>query len=806
MPQDYLDDLLKRVPAGCEELGVNVNVQLVPEALVGALTAWSGRHLPEGQLLTEAQRSLIERSGDRLVDKHAWGWLELSSKTVRIPADAFLERADREASPGQPVPAPPSVDHPTPAAGRRRPSSRGKTPPQAPPPEEEEEHSRAEELLGLYLEARSAGQTDEEALAATAAGYGEDVEQVKAELCKAIEEAQETAQTPHEHERFGRYLKLWRARRPPTPVGRRLFELPVTPDSVLDGVRGAAAQTFREQRSKSPARAEAMLPQQLVPGVSAPPRARPMVGLGLQGPGATAITTPNVADFFANRGPTGASHLVKPPGLPGREGVAGAGEDDPPVSAPGEVTRLAEVLEEFSREQRAGQQAQASQVVHAIEGLRRAQEDDKAHSKGTLGAIRRGEELDVYLARGCDTLTVEVCAGLLGKELFHGLKRACEHAKHLMQQVRWPTTVTNRMAYGVAAMAWGGKDHRELPAWSLSAADFPRCKAEAFDGYAMPADTKLEQRPRHPPSVGVWRRQVENQIRTFECVYGVEHGPERREALSALVKAHEEDDCAFPAEHIYGLWEELCAAWCEQLRERRRELTRLLNTDNPRKEDLKFLALAPDASGAASWKFPNVFDLGDPQGYYQTICVPRQTRAVQRYINQQIHKTSPPKKAGKLSEDKDTPAAAEAPAGAAERAGAPAAKAQGAEAQGPPKAAYPAGKRLATWEIKRSAQHAPQDAKGKLLCWDNSCWVGCKRSAQDCAHSHEVIKGLKNLDWTVVAQILKRGGLKSGPKVEPSAIDGRVQQLREQAKNEEASKKEKAGWAPPEEYAQLQLT
>ena len=115
----------------------------------------------------------------------------------------------------------------------------------------------------------------------------------------------------------------------------------------------------------------------------------------------------------------------------------------------------------------------------------------------------------------------------------------------------------------------------ELPSVARQTAE----RASAFDSYAMPADTKLEQRPRHPPSVGVWRRQVENQSRTFECVYGVEHGPERREALSALMKAHEEDDCAFPAEHIYSLWEELCAAWCEQLRERRRELTRQLNTD-----------------------------------------------------------------------------------------------------------------------------------------------------------------------------------------------------------------------------------
>lgn len=78
--------------------------------------------------------------------------------------------------------------------------------------------------------------------------------------------------------------------------------------------------------------------------------------------------------------------------------------------------------------------------------------------KGTLRALRRSEELDVHLARGCDTLTVEVCATLTGRELFHSLKRAC-NSRHLLQHIRWPSTVSNRNAYGAAALAWGGKNH-----------------------------------------------------------------------------------------------------------------------------------------------------------------------------------------------------------------------------------------------------------------------------------------------------------------------------------------------------------
>jgi len=213
---------------------------------------------------------------------------------------------------------------------------------------------------------------------------------------------------------------------------------------------------------------------------------------------------------------------------------------------------------------------------------------------------------------------------------------------------------------------------------------------------------------------------------------------------------------------------------------------RLLGTDNPRKEDLKFVALTPDSSGAPTWKFPNVFNLSDPLGYYQQICVPRQTRAIQRYLHQQIHRPPPrPTRAGGGSEEPPGDNKAGGPKGTP-KGGKEGRKGDSSTSQ---PSAYPAGKRLAAWEATRSVQHAPTNAKGKPLCWDNSCWIGCRRSAAECSHSHETIKGLKNLDWTVVAQILKRGGLRSGPKVEPTSVDGRIAQLRAQAKAEGQAKR-----------------
>eukprot|EP00972_Heterocapsa_arctica_P080301 11834544-Heterocapsa_arctica.AAC.1 len=88
----------------------------------------------------------------------------------------------------------------------------------------------------------------------------------------------------------------------------------------------------------------------------------------------------------------------------------------------------------------------------------------------------------------------------------------------------------------------------------------------------MPSENKLEARPRAPAIFSAWKRQAENSIRVFESVYGLEHGGERRHALAILEASYEADEHAFPLDYLFGLWEELTAAWAEQLREGRRGL------------------------------------------------------------------------------------------------------------------------------------------------------------------------------------------------------------------------------------------
>ena len=200
---------------------------------------------------------------------------------------------------------------------------------------------------------------------------------------------------------------------------------------------------------------------------------------------------------------------------------------------------------------------------------------------------------------------------------------------------------------------------------------------------------------------------------------------------------------------------------------------------------------------------------------YKTVCVPRQQRRLQRFLNQNLHE-GPPKQTRAGGPDPPGDGRQPQQAGSSgvgttevkttetEKVGAAAKRKARREARAEQRKsgrAYPAGKQLSVTESGRSIKHAPRDKSGKVICWDASCWSGCPKTAATCAHSHEVIKGMGGLDWTVQAQLIRRGGLKSGAKVDPASVDGRIAQLRTQAKTE-ADGKRAGGAGKPGETSQ----
>eukprot|EP00971_Amphidinium_carterae_P323314 6425509-Amphidinium_carterae.1 len=150
----------------------------------------------------------------------------------------------------------------------------------------------------------------------------------------------------------------------------------------------------------------------------------------------------------------------------------------------------------------------------------------------------------------------------------------------------------------------GGKDFRHLPHTSLSVADFPLVKDEEFESYIIPADWKLESRPRDPPTYLSWQRQARNQVKTFCCIFGMEHQEERMAALDWSCNRYEGDEHKFPLDFIRGVLEELHWHWGESLREEIRRCKKVAGKDRLRREELEMLALTPTASGRAFFQFP----------------------------------------------------------------------------------------------------------------------------------------------------------------------------------------------------------
>ena len=130
-------------------------------------------------------------------------------------------------------------------------------------------------------------------------------------------------------------------------------------------------------------------------------------------------------------------------------------------------------------------------VANEIASLRRVQEDDKNLTEGSLGYLRGQVRLLVFLARACDTFTVTLCQGQLGRELYDDLKRAGDVGRSLMSQIGFPNVMTNRLAYGLAAGAWGGRDVDHAPDHALLAADFPWTSQEAFDAWVPPTRHRM---------------------------------------------------------------------------------------------------------------------------------------------------------------------------------------------------------------------------------------------------------------------------------------------------------------------------
>ncbi|CAK9068985.1 unnamed protein product, partial [Durusdinium trenchii] len=482
--------LVKEVPPDAECLGLDIKGYLIPEILMQRLAAWEGRTVAGGRRLNDSQLKEVKKNLASLVRKHSAGYVK-GELWPSWPAEAELgidkqvrgRDDDHQRENLAPRTRSRSRSHSLARAMKEEDDLRSKLDRDTALDGDTEEMT-GEGIVEAYLTAVNSGQTQKEAIDAIQMIFEVDMQTIGSTMRTYIRKN----------------------------CGKQNEQVEVA-IKILKGMsEQQSARSAREDGAYHEARAEQPKPQEKR-NPSTPDKLFPA--------------------HYGEKKEEGS--LIRPAEETGKYNPLTAND-----SIVGQLFGMGGRVEEVSTRAGAGGDEEethmSARVVHALEGIRKATEGDKKGNPGTRSAIGSEESLDVYLARGCNTLTVEVCPDVTGKELFDALKRA------------------------------------------------------------------------------------RNEIKMIGSVIGLEHKKERIKALEQIEKAHEQDSDVWPESYCYSLWEELKAAWVEELRESRRQLCRILNTDNPRKEDLKFVALAPDSG----FHFPRTFDLAHPEGYYQQVCVPRQ--------------------------------------------------------------------------------------------------------------------------------------------------------------------------------------
>jgi len=217
----------------------------------------------------------------------------------------------------------------------------------------------------------------------------------------------------------------------------------------------------------------------------------------------------------------------------------------------------------------------------------------------------------------------------------------------------------------------------------------------------------------------------------------------------------------------------------EEVRHAVAVLLQTMDRESVRKEDFAAAALIPKADGSRpALRLPTVWDYEDLQGYLAGVILHRLHERAMRVWWDHTHRAGLAK-TKKQGEETTNPAEQPSTAGDAgdSRAGGGSA---GPRAAGNSTKGYPAGTPFSQAEVGLSRQHAPLDARGKMKCWGASSHKGCRMTASQCSRSHEAIRP-KRSHWTVQAQLLRRGGVRTGPIIPPGQVDGKVDALRRAA-------------------------
>ena len=106
----------------------------------------------------------------------------------------------------------------------------------------------------------------------------------------------------------------------------------------------------------------------------------------------------------------------------------------------------------------------------------------------------RGKLCDFGMARGADEMDVALVPCVVERDAFHQLRALQQNGRPLLRRLGLPVNITNRIAYGMAAMQIGAARRASISPHAICVADFPFTTEEGFDAFTPPPDTQ-------PPSI-----------------------------------------------------------------------------------------------------------------------------------------------------------------------------------------------------------------------------------------------------------------------------------------------------------------
>ena len=313
--------------------------------------------------------------------------------------------------------------------------------------------------------------------------------------------------------------------------------------------------------------------------------------------------------------------------------------------------------------------------------------------------------------------------------------------------------IGTRIAQAAATPQWGSLSSEGISDDALLVSDFAPWSQESYDKY-HPDVQKNEARRKQALIIEKFVKAGKQHTLYFGMIYGKGHCKERLDCIADLGRVRDDRPELFTVEFVAESFGEMDFQYLSQIKEGARKVI-MLGADNARKPNFARIALRRMDGKGARWEYPTTCLMRHSAGWWLSRIIPKLEEKVSRSAWASVLESSKIK-------DRDKKAGS--------------APLQDVVA---PKKLYPAGKPLRLEESEMSKHHRPKSmATGEYLLRDYSTHAGCTEKNTDRTKGTHELMSTFGLHGSILAQLARRGGHRSGRKIRPEA-DGYLQAIRD---------------------------